>query len=116
MYDEEMKYSDYEFGDEESVAKNSEVVETNLWGKLEKTKSKISFTKDIKALYYYMRDPDVPWYKKSLVVAGLIYFISPIDSIPDLLPVIGYLDDLGVIVALLKYLGSEIAPYYKGLD
>lgn len=116
MYDDEMKYSDYDFSDEESLVRNTEVVESNLWTKLENAKTKISFTRDIKALYYYMRDPEVPWYRKSLVVAGLIYFISPIDSIPDLIPILGYLDDMGVIVALLKYLGSEITPYYHGLD
>lgn len=116
MNESDMKYSDFEFDDEESVERNSEIVETNLWSKLEKTGKKISFAKDVKALYYYMRDPDVPWYRKSVVVAALIYFISPIDAIPDFVPIIGYLDDMGVIVALLKYLGSELVPYYKGLD
>jgi uncharacterized membrane protein YkvA (DUF1232 family) len=43
---------------------------------------------------------------------GLIYFISPIDTIPDIAPLVGYLDDLGVITALIKYLGSELIPYY----
>ena len=114
MNDTEMRYSDYEFDDEESVAKNTEVVETKLWSKLEKATGRISFTRDIKALYQYMRDPEVPWYRKSVVVAALIYFISPIDAIPDFVPIVGYLDDMGVIVALIRYLGSEITPYYEG--
>ena len=86
MNEEDMRYSDYTFDTEESVRKNAEVVDAKIWSKLEQTKKRISITKDIKALYYYMRDPDVPWYKKTLVVAGLIYFISPIDAIPDFVP------------------------------
>jgi uncharacterized membrane protein YkvA (DUF1232 family) len=87
-------------------------VEENLWGKLEKSGKRISFAKDILALYRYMKDPIVKWYRKAIVVAALIYFIVPIDSIPDITPLFGYLDDLGVITALLKYLGSELMEYY----
>ena len=80
---------------------------------LERVGKKISFFKDVKALYKYMMDPGVQWYRKSIVVGALIYFISPIDAIPDLSPLVGYLDDLGVITAVLKFLGSEIIPYYE---
>jgi uncharacterized membrane protein YkvA (DUF1232 family) len=59
-----------------------------------------------------MKDPLVKWYRKAIIVAALIYFIVPIDAIPDLTPFFGYLDDLGVITALLKYLGSELKEYY----
>jgi len=59
-----------------------------------------------------MKDPLVRWHRKAIVIAALIYFIVPIDTIPDLTPFFGYLDDLGVITALLKYLGSELMSYY----
>jgi uncharacterized membrane protein YkvA (DUF1232 family) len=88
-------------------------VEENLWAKLKKAGKKISFAKDILALFNYMRDPFVSWHRKAIVVAALIYFITPLDTIPDIAPLIGYLDDLGVITALLKYLGSELVPYYR---
>ena len=98
--------------DEEDVQKKIEFVDENLWGKLEKSGKRISFAKDILALYNYMKDPFVKWYRKAIVVAALIYFIVPIDTIPDITPLFGYLDDLGVITALLKYLGSELMQYY----
>jgi len=98
--------------DEEDVQKKIEFVDENLWGKLEKSGKRISFAKDIMALYRYMKDPFVKWYRKAIVVAALIYFIVPIDTIPDITPLFGYLDDLGVITALLKYLGSELMQYY----
>ena len=97
---------------EGEVNQNINYVEENLWTKLEKVGKKISFAKDILALFRYIKDPLVSWYRKAIVVAGLIYFISPIDAIPDITPLIGYLDDLGVITALLKYLGHELIPYY----
>jgi uncharacterized membrane protein YkvA (DUF1232 family) len=98
--------------DEAKVQKNIDYVDENLWGKLEKSGKRISFAKDILALYRYMKDPFVRWYRKAIVVAALIYFIVPIDTIPDITPLFGYLDDLGVITALLKYLGSELMGYY----
>jgi uncharacterized membrane protein YkvA (DUF1232 family) len=97
---------------EEDVREKIEYVDENLWPKLEKSGERISFAKDILALYKYMKDPLVKWYRKAIVVAGLIYFIVPIDAIPDMTPFFGYLDDLGVITALLKYLGSELMSYY----
>ena len=97
---------------EEEVQKKIDYVDENLWGKLEKSGKRVSFAKDILALYRYMKDPLVKWFRKAIVVAALIYFIVPIDTIPDITPLFGYLDDLGVITALLKYLGSELMGYY----
>jgi uncharacterized membrane protein YkvA (DUF1232 family) len=107
--------NDLDFGGdtEEETTEKIVFVEENLWTKLERVGKKISFAKDILALVNYMRDSYVSWHRKVIVVAALIYFISPIDTIPDLAPLFGYLDDLGVITALLKFLGSELIPYYK---
>lgn len=100
------------YSSKEKVEEKTEYIEENLWTKLERTGKKISFAKDIVALYRYLLDSNVAWYRKSIVVGALIYFISPIDTITDLAPLVGYLDDLGVITAVLKYLGSELIPYY----
>jgi len=102
--------SDYESHDKFNEGK--EYIEENLWAKVEKVGKKLSFTKDIKALFNYFTDAGIPWYRKSIVVGALIYFIMPIDSIPDIAPLIGYLDDLGVITAVIKYLGNELNQFY----
>lgn len=114
LFDDIGDLDELDFGgqSEEEVEQKMEFVDDNLWTKLEKTGKRISFAKDILALYKYMRDPFVKWYRKAIVVAALIYFIVPIDTIPDLTPLFGYLDDLGVITAVLKYLGSELMSYY----
>lgn len=102
-----------EYSSQEKFEESSKFIEENLWTKVERVGKKISFAKDIFALFKYMIDANVAWYRKSIVVGALIYFISPIDAIPDLAPLFGYLDDLGVITAVLKYMGSELIPYYE---
>lgn len=53
--------------------------------------------REVYALYFACRDPRVPWYAKALAVAVVAYAFSPIDLIPDFIPVLGYLDDLVLI-------------------
>ena len=119
IFDDLGDLSELDFGEksEEEIKKEyepkTEYVEENLWYKLEKVGKKISFAKDIMALFRYLQDSFVSWHRKAIVIAALIYFISPIDTIPDVAPLFGYLDDLGVITALLKFLGSELIPYYE---
>ena len=104
---------DEKYDSPEKIRKGEEEVEERLWEKIERVGKKINFAKDLMALYRYMKDSYVPWYRKSIVIGALIYFISPIDAIPDLAPLVGYLDDLGVIMAVLKFMGSELLPYYE---
>lgn len=61
------------------------------------------------ALYLSARDPRTPWYAKLLVAAIVAYALSPIDLIPDFIPVIGYLDDL-VLVPLGIFLAIKMIP------
>jgi len=49
---------------------------------------------DVHALYLASRDPRTPWYAKALAIAVVAYALSPIDLIPDFIPVLGYLDDV----------------------
>ena len=53
--------------------------------------------RDVLALYFAGRDPRVPWYVKALAIAVAAYALSPIDLIPDFIPVLGLLDDLIIL-------------------
>lgn len=55
--------------------------------------------RDVVALWIAARDPRVPWYAKALAGAVAAYALSPIDLIPDFIPVFGYLDDLLIVPA-----------------
>ena len=61
--------------------------------------------RDVVALYLAARDPRVPWYAKVVAACVAAYALSPIDLIPDFIPVLGYLDDvilvpLGIALAI----------------
>jgi uncharacterized membrane protein YkvA (DUF1232 family) len=65
--------------------------------------------RDSHAVYLASRDPRVPWYAKAIAIAVAAYALSPIDLIPDFIPVIGYLDDL-IIVPLGIWLVVSLIP------
>jgi uncharacterized membrane protein YkvA (DUF1232 family) len=64
---------------------------------------------DTFALYLAVRDPRVPWPAKAVAALTVAYALSPIDLIPDFIPVIGYLDDL-VLVPLGLALAIRLIP------
>jgi uncharacterized membrane protein YkvA (DUF1232 family) len=62
------------------------------------------------------RDPRVPWYAKVFALLVVAYAFSPIDLIPDFIPVLGYLDDViivpvGIAMAMKMIPGSVLADY-----
>ena len=61
------------------------------------------------ALYLAYRDPRVPWYAKVFTLLVVAYALSPIDLIPDFIPVLGYLDDL-LLVPLSIYIALKMIP------
>jgi uncharacterized membrane protein YkvA (DUF1232 family) len=65
--------------------------------------------RDVVALYLAARDPRVPWYAKVVAAAVVAYASSPIDLIPDFIPVLGYLDDL-ILVPLGIALAMRLIP------
>jgi uncharacterized membrane protein YkvA (DUF1232 family) len=65
--------------------------------------------RDISALWIAARDPRVPWYAKAAAGAVVAYALSPIDLIPDFVPVLGYLDDI-IIVPLGILLVVRLVP------
>lgn len=60
-------------------------------------------------LYLAARHPDTPWYAKLLVAAIVAYAFSPIDLIPDFIPIVGYLDDL-VLIPIGIALAIKLVP------
>jgi len=75
--------------------------------------------RDVHALYLASRDPRVPWYAKAMAVIVAGYALSPIDLIPDFVPVLGYLDDVILvplgIVLVIKMIPPEIMAEHRDL-
>jgi uncharacterized membrane protein YkvA (DUF1232 family) len=69
-----------------------------------KIKEKLSELKQyLTALYIAYKRKDVPIYAKLLIIVIIVYALSPIDLIPDFIPVLGYLDDLIILPALIFF-------------
>jgi uncharacterized membrane protein YkvA (DUF1232 family) len=73
--------------------------------------------RDVHAIYLAARDPRVPWYAKALALCVAGYALSPIDLIPDFIPIFGYLDDLVIvplgIVAVVRLIPPEIMAEHR---
>ncbi len=88
--------------------------ENNFWQKLNKGIKKIGMKTAYMALllYYAYRRRDTPLWAKNIVLGTLGYFISPIDLIPDLTPLLGYTDDAGVLafglVVISTYINEDV--------
>lgn len=54
---------------------------------------------------------EVPWGSLVLIVCAIIYFVSPIDLIPDFIPVAGYIDDAVVMAFVIKQINSDLQKY-----
>ena len=65
--------------------------------------------RDVHAVYLAARDPRAPWYARAAAMLVAAYALSPIDLIPDFIPILGYLDDL-LIVPLGIFLVVRLIP------
>ena len=75
--------------------------------------------RDVHALYLASRDPRVPWYAKAMAVVVAGYALSPVDLIPDFIPVLGYLDDVIIvplgILLVVRLIPPEIMAEHREL-
>jgi len=68
---------------------------------------------NVTCLYEMLVDPDytIGWEVKAGIIVGLGYFISPVDAVPDVIPVVGYVDDALVVAYVVHLLSQDIAKY-----
>jgi uncharacterized membrane protein YkvA (DUF1232 family) len=98
MEDYSAEYSDKSFWDkvkEFAIRAGKEIIEKAL------------------VLYYCLEDPDTPKWARAVIVGALGYFIVPLDAIPDLTPIIGFVDDLGALAAALGMVAVHIKPEHR---
>ena len=96
---------------------NTEYSEASFWEKIRQfavTAGKEVIEKAL-TLYYCLQDKDTPTSAKTVILGALAYFISPIDAIPDLTPLIGYSDDLGALAMALAIVASHLKKEHAKL-
>ena len=93
--------------------------EEGLWNKIKKYSKKAgsSVIYAVLLLYYVLQKEEVPKKEKALILGALGYFILPFDLIPDVVPGVGYVDDLGALIAALvrvsMYIDADIKKQAK---
>jgi uncharacterized membrane protein YkvA (DUF1232 family) len=111
--DEEREYRKYarDISDEATFNTKKQYVAKGL---AEKNKGPIVEMWDqVQALWRYVASDEVSWVKKVAPLAALVYLVSPIDLVPDLIPLAGLLDDAGVLGIAIASLGSVLNDFRK---
>ena len=72
---------------------------------------------DVPAVFLALMNKKTPWYSKVFAAMTVVYALSPIDFIPDFIPVLGYLDDLIILPALValtvKFIPKDVFADYR---
>lgn len=79
------------------------------------------FVTQLSLTWHLMRDPRVPLWTKIVPIAALLYIVSPFDFIPDVIPGLGQLDDLGILLISMRLMESispemVVAEYRRRLN
>jgi uncharacterized membrane protein YkvA (DUF1232 family) len=83
-------------------------VQEGFWDKIRQFGAKLPFLTEVIAMYYCAIDSKTPLAAKAIALGALVYFISPVDAIPDLIVLLGFTDDAGVIAAAVAAIGANI--------
>lgn len=85
--------------------------------KAAKLAARIPFARHVVAMTYALRDPAVPFAKKAAIAGAVLYFLSPLDLIPDFIAGIGFADDAAVVMTAYKSVQDIITPaHYAQAD
>lgn len=90
-----------------------ERVRAGLWATVRRAARAIPFMEDVVAAWYCAIDPTTPRRVKLTLLAALAYFVAPIDLIPDVLPLLGFGDDAGVLLAAIALVGGHITEEHR---
>ena len=88
--------------------------ERQLWNKIKRfaKAAGVKTVYSVLLLFYAFQRKDTPAWAKNIILGALAYFISPLDFLPDLTPVFGFTDDLGVLgfglVTIAGYIDAEV--------
>jgi uncharacterized membrane protein YkvA (DUF1232 family) len=88
-------------------------VRRDFWAVLKKAGRSVPFAEDAVAAYYCATDRNTPTGARATLFAALAYFIAPFDLVPDMLALVGFGDDMAVLLAVVAVLKTHITPEHK---
>ena len=92
------------------MGENTYYTDDDFWQKIN-SYAKLAGRKVVEkalCLYYVAADPKTPTWAKGVIWGALMYFIAPLDAIPDAVPFAGFSDDFGVLVCALITVNAHI--------
>ena len=90
-----------------------ERVRERLWSTLKRAARQIPFADEVVAAWFCALDPRTPRRVRYGLLAALAYFVAPIDAMPDLLPLVGFSDDAGVLMAAIALVRAHITDDHR---
>jgi uncharacterized membrane protein YkvA (DUF1232 family) len=99
--------------DEERFKRDEATVIRDFWGKFTRLAARIPFAEDLLTAYYCAFDRGTPSHVRFALIAALAYFISPLDILPDFLPLIGLTDDAAVLAGAVRLVWGHIKPEHR---
>ena len=99
--------------DDERLQRDEATVTRDFWRKLGGYAAQIPFAEDLLTAYYCALDRNTPTHVRAALIGALLYFISPLDLIPDMLPIVGLSDDAAVVAGAIKLVWDQIKPEHR---
>jgi uncharacterized membrane protein YkvA (DUF1232 family) len=99
--------------DNESLRRDEATVLREFWRKFGAFAAQIPFAEDLLTAYYCAFDRNTPSHVRVALIGALIYFISPLDVLPDVLPIVGLTDDAAVVAGAIKLVWDQIKPEHR---
>ncbi len=99
--------------EDERLLRDEERVRTQFWGKFRQFAARIPFAEALLTAYYCALDHGTPSHVRVALLGALAYFISPLDILPDLLPIVGLTDDAAILAGVIKLVFDNIQPQHR---
>jgi uncharacterized membrane protein YkvA (DUF1232 family) len=98
---------------DEQSARDEASVRNGFWRKIGGIASQLPFAEDLLTAYYCAFDRETPFHVRAALIGALAYFVLPLDTLPDFLPVLGFTDDAAVLAGAIKLVMSHIGPEHR---
>lgn len=96
-----------------SALRDEEDMLQRMRGKLRRLARQLPFAEDLLAAYFCVRDPATPPRIRWILLLALAYFVLPVDTVPDVLPVLGFTDDAAVLATALASVRGALQPEHR---
>lgn len=97
----------------EAIWSREQKVRAEFWRKLRRFAGQIPFAEDLVAAYYCALDTQTPLKVRAMLLGALVYFIVPLDAVPDLIAGLGFTDDAAVLAAAVSLVARHIRPRHR---